>query len=117
LAAEPSSFSFRHALTRDAVLAELLPAERARKAARLLALVETVQPELDGEWRELAAELAQIAGDQLKAAGLLLGSGKALLAKGALATAETALLRAQALVPMNAHADLQADIEEVLLQV
>src|SRR5207302_9644541 len=110
----PSSFGFRHALTRDAVLSQLLPAERARYAARLLALVEA---DLEEERSELAAELAHIAGDGEKAARLLLRSGQTLLAKGALATAETALLRAQALLPVNAHADLQGEIEHVLLRV
>ena len=60
--AEPSAFVFRHALTREAVLAELLPAERARQAARLLDLVEASQSLREDDWCELAADLALTAG-------------------------------------------------------
>ena len=58
-AADPGhSFRFRHALTRDAILAELLPPERATLAARGLRAVEAAHPGIPGEWCELAAELA-----------------------------------------------------------
>lgn len=61
-AAEPT-FRFRHALSRDAVLDELLPPEVAILSRRALAAVEAAHPELDDAWRELAAELAEAAGE------------------------------------------------------
>jgi DNA-binding CsgD family transcriptional regulator len=115
LVAEFSGFRFRHALTRAAVLEELLPAERARQAARLLALVETAHPQLDGGWCELAAELADTAGDRARAATLLLDSGRKSLAHGALTTAEVTLERARALAPVDA--ELRTQIDEALLHV
>jgi DNA-binding CsgD family transcriptional regulator/tetratricopeptide (TPR) repeat protein len=113
LRAEPGGLRFRHALTHAAVLQELLPVERARHAARLLELVETAQPDLQGEWGGLAAALAETAGDRRTAARLLLRSGRTALAQGALATAEATLRQARGLAPP----ELGADIDEALLQV
>lgn len=90
----PGSFRFRHALTREAILGQLVPAERAFLAGRALSAVERAHPELEGEWCELAAQLADQAGDRARAAALLLQAGRRSLARGALATAETALERA-----------------------
>lgn len=61
--ADEDGVRFRHALTRDAVLASLLPPERAALAGRALEAVRQVHPGLPGGWCELAAELAQCAGD------------------------------------------------------
>ncbi len=52
------AFRFRHALTRDAVVAELLPPEHAALAGRALETIEAAHPQLPGAWCELAAELA-----------------------------------------------------------
>jgi DNA-binding CsgD family transcriptional regulator/tetratricopeptide (TPR) repeat protein len=98
LTAEADGFRFRHALTRDAVLGDLVPPERARLAGRALAVVEQAHPGLPGAWCELAAELAEAAGDRLRAAGLLLDVGRRARAAGALATAEATLQRASGLV-------------------
>ena len=46
---EGAGFRFRHALTRDAVVAASLPAEQARLAARALDALTAADPELDGE--------------------------------------------------------------------
>ncbi len=116
LAADFSGFRFRHTLTQAAVLEELLPAQRMRQAAHLLALVETAHPPLDAEWCELAAELADAAGNRTKAATLLLDSGRKAFAQGALATAEATLERARVLAPA-VDAELQAQIDETLLHV
>jgi DNA-binding CsgD family transcriptional regulator/tetratricopeptide (TPR) repeat protein len=99
LTAEADGFRFRHALTRDAVLGDLLPPERASLAGRALAAVEQAHPELPGAWCELAAELAEAAGDRRRAAGLLLEAGRRAMAAGALTTAEATLRRARQLVP------------------
>ncbi|HVL83371.1 MAG TPA: AAA family ATPase [Pseudonocardia sp.] len=85
-------FSFRHALTRDAVLAGLLPPTRialARRAARAV----------DGEDDArvlLAADLWCAAGEPDVAARGLVAAGRRAVARGALVTAERLLERARA---------------------
>jgi DNA-binding CsgD family transcriptional regulator/tetratricopeptide (TPR) repeat protein len=86
--------SFRHALTREAIAQRLLPQRRQALAGAALKAVEAIHPQLDGTWRDLAADLALQAGDDQRAAGLLLASGRAALERGALATAVDALRRA-----------------------
>lgn len=112
---ERSRFRFRHALTRDAILAELLPPERARLSRRALDALRAAHPHLPGEWCELGAELARATGDRRQAAALLLEAGRRALAQGALTTAEGTLDRA-------ARLDLDdplllAEIEETLVEV
>ena len=97
LAAEAEGFRFRHALTRDAVLRDLLPPERTAIAGRALGAVEQAHPGLPGAWCELAADLAEAAGNEPRAAGLLLEAGRRALAEGALATADATLERARRL--------------------
>jgi hypothetical protein len=97
LTAEGDGFRFRHALTRDAVLGDLLPPERAAIAGRALAAVEQAHPGLPGAWCELAADLAEEAGNGARVAGLLLEAGRRALAAGALATADATLERARRL--------------------
>jgi DNA-binding CsgD family transcriptional regulator/tetratricopeptide (TPR) repeat protein len=98
LTAETDGFGFRHALTRDAVLRDLVPPERVALAARALDAVQQAHPGLPGAWCELAAELAEAAGDRPRAAELLLEAGRRAMTIGALATAETTLERARRLV-------------------
>lgn len=97
LTAEADGFRFRHALTREAVLGDLLPPERTAIAGRALAAVEQAHPGLPGAWCELAADLAEAAGNGPRAAGLLLEAGRRALAAGALATADATLERARRL--------------------
>ena len=120
LAAEPAEgghFGFRHTLTRDAVLRDLLPPERVEVFARALNAVEEAHPELPGAWCELAVELAQSAGFWERAAHLLLLSGRRALDQGALATAEAALERARALAVADADATLAVDLDQTLAEV
>jgi DNA-binding CsgD family transcriptional regulator len=98
IAAGRESFRFRHALTHEAVLAGLLPPERALLAGRALAAVEAAHPGLPGAWCTLAADLAGLAGDAARAGALLLEAGQRDLAVGALASAEQALTRARAVI-------------------
>lgn len=115
-AADPGPrFRFRHALTRDAILAELLPPERATLAARGLRAVETAHPGLPGEWCELAAELAEQAGEPARAAGLHLESGRRSFGRGALASSEANLERARRLAGDNRQ--LAVEIDEALCAV
>ena len=107
-------FRFRHALSRDAVLAELLPSERASLSRRALDAIEARAP-LDPEQCELAAELARAAGDRRRAAALLGEVARDAAARGALASAEATLERALVWAPAGDPA--LADIEECLLDV
>ena len=93
--ADRAGFRFRHALTHEAVLAGLLPPERALLAGRALAAIEAAHPGLPGTWCTLAAELADGAGDAERSAVLLLEAGRRDLAVGALASAEHTLARAR----------------------
>lgn len=108
-------FVFRHALTREAVLAALLPPERRQLASRAWPVVERANPGLPGPTCELAAELAEAAGDRTAAAERLLESARRALAAGALATAEATALRAQRLARDDPA--VAADVDEVLVHV
>jgi hypothetical protein len=89
IAAEDRS-RWRHALTRDAVLAETMPAERAewarRAADRLLARGD----------RAAAAELLAVAGERRRLAGTLLVMARHDAGRGALRSAAALLDRADA---------------------
>jgi len=112
------TFGFRHALSRDAVLRSLFPPEREALCRRALDAVEDAYPSLDGEWGELAAELAAGAGDAARAATLLATVAEDALRQGALATAEAILERARHLVAGEGAASSErADVEELLLEV
>lgn len=87
-------FLFRHALTRAAILADLVAPERAELATRALEAVEGAHPGLPGAWCELAAELADQAGRPERAAALFLEAGRRALGQGALVSAEAFLDRA-----------------------
>jgi DNA-binding CsgD family transcriptional regulator len=108
-------FLFRHALTRDAVLADLLPPERTALAARALEAIETDHPGVPGAWCELAAQLAELAGNREQAARLLLEVGRRALAGSALVSAEIALDRALTLARFDDVAAVE--IEESLTEV
>ena len=113
IAAEQESFRFRHALTHEAVLAGLLPPERALLASQALAAVEAAHPGLPDAWCTLAADLAGRAGDAARAGALLLEAGRRDLAVGALASAEHTLTRARAAVDPA----LRTSVDEALTEV
>jgi DNA-binding CsgD family transcriptional regulator len=114
--ADGAGFRFRHALTHEAVLAGLLPPERALLAGRALAAEEAAHPGLPGTSCMLAAELAEAAGDTARAAALLLEAGRRDLAVGALASAEHTLTRARALISQD-DAALGTGVDEALTEV
>ena len=111
--AERESFRFRHALTHEAVLAGLLPPERALLAGRALAAVEAAHPGLPGTWCTLAADLAGQAGDAARAGVLLLEAGRRDLAVGALASAEHTLTRARAMIDPAQRTSVDEALTEV----
>ncbi|HVX18115.1 MAG TPA: AAA family ATPase [Acidimicrobiales bacterium] len=98
---DPRSFQFRHALTRDALLAQLLPLERSALAGQVLAALERHDPELAGDAIEVAASLAEEIGERDRAAHLLLVGARRASARGALSSAEPKVDRAWRLASRN----------------
>ncbi|MGQ0719733.1 MAG: ATP-binding protein [Pseudonocardiales bacterium] len=111
---EPDGFRFRHALTRDAVLAELLPPERARLAATAADALEAADPKLPDIRCELAAELREQAGQGDRAAYLLHISAHRAMTRGALTTAEDTLQKARELAGDEQQIALDESLVEVL---
>lgn len=109
------SFRFRHALSREAVVASLFPPELGRLSLRALEAVQSAHPSLEDRWGELAAELAVGAGDRRRAAALFLEIGRRALEQGALASAEAALSRARNY--MSPDDPTSGEVEECLLEV
>jgi DNA-binding CsgD family transcriptional regulator/tetratricopeptide (TPR) repeat protein len=113
-------FTFRHALTRDAVVSDLLPTERCRLASQALEAVEHAHPGLPGDWCDVAARLAGAAGDQHRFARLMLDSARRALSDGALAAAEATVERARdALAGLADEQAMQVmdDLDQVQLEV
>src|SRR5690606_35870489 len=114
IAVDGDRFVFRHALSREAVLAHLLPFERRWFASRALPAVELAHPGLPGSTCELAADLAEAAGEPVAAAALLVESARRALHNGALATAESTARRARTLAYRLDEA-VSMDADEVLV--
>lgn len=111
------AFLFRHALTREAILAELLPPERHDLATRAWPAHERANPGLPGATLEMAAQLAEAAGQPAVAARHLVESARRAAANGALTTAENTARRARELAAGDAAVRLDADqqLVEVLV--
>jgi DNA-binding CsgD family transcriptional regulator len=115
---DAAAFRFRHSLTRQAIVSDLLPPELATRSARAAAAVETAHPDLPGAWCELAAELRCAAGQPLDAAQLLLAAGRRALRQGAATSAIAALQDARRLLADAAAEDrarLDVDVDEALV--
>lgn len=111
---EGTGFRFRHALTREAVVSEVLPPERRELSSRAWPAVERAHPGLPGPWCELAAELAEASGHAGEAAARLVESASRALGAGALLSAEATARRARRLAGTDRH--VADDAEEVLVQ-
>ncbi len=114
---DAGAFRFRHALTRHAVLGELLPVERKDLAARLLSALEGTNADLSGDAGQNAVELAHAAGDDVRAARLLQAAAAEARSRGALSTAEAFLRRARSAVAVTDECGREIDQEltEVLV--
>ncbi|WP_412543852.1 AAA family ATPase [Longispora sp. K20-0274] len=110
----PDCYEFRHALTVEALLSSIGPAERAAIARRAADALEAAHPGQPGDWCQRLAVLRQSAGDPVAAGLLLVRSGRAALASGAVASAVDLLERAQGLAPEMAP-EQRADVLEALL--
>lgn len=107
--AAPAGLRWRHALTRDAVLAELVPPERTVLARRAgAALRSGGGAGLTGEQLVLAAGLAVQAGEDAEGARLLLRVAREAVDAGGLRSAEDALARAVELA--GSRPDLRAEL-------
>ncbi len=84
-------FVFRHSLTRDAIVSDLLPPDLASRSAASAAAIEDSHPGLPGLWCDRTAELHKAAGHPRRAARLLLESGRRALSQGALSSATQTL--------------------------
>ncbi len=93
LIVEDGRLCWRHALTRDAVLATLLPPERAALAARA---AHALDGRGEPEDRAAAAGLYVEAGDRRRGAEILVGLARSDVRRGALRTAAMLLERAAA---------------------
>lgn len=95
---QPDRFVFRHALTREAVLAGLLSPERSRLAG-LLAEALALRTARDGSARAAEAhlqlaELFEVAGDDSRAVVQWLATARDAIGRGALVSAGEAITRA-----------------------
>ncbi len=101
-------FRFRHSLTWNAIVSNLLPPDLARRSANAAEAIEAVHPGLPGPWCELAAELHETADEPVQTATLLLEAGRRALRRGALTSAGTSLRRASTMIDQAWAADPQA---------
>ncbi|MFF7240210.1 AAA family ATPase [Streptomyces collinus] len=90
-------YAFRHALTAEALLAGLPPAERAVIARRAAEAILAADPAVADDRCQLVARLRQLGGDEAGAALLYAEAGRRALAGGASATAVQLLERASGL--------------------
>ncbi|HTF52698.1 MAG TPA: BREX system ATP-binding domain-containing protein [Pseudonocardia sp.] len=106
-------FRFRHALTRDAVLADLPPGDRSARARRVLDRLETADSNLLSESPEVLADLAETAMRHDVAVAHLLEVGRRALRQGALTSAESAQRRA---LELSRGTELELEAAEALVE-
>ena len=114
LEVDGASFRFRHDLSRDAVLADVVPGERAALARAALTALRATRPNLGGDDAEQAARLAVEAGEPAAAADLLTDAARRALRDGSLASAEALANRAKAVA---ADAATAHGIDVLLLEI
>ena len=95
--AAPHRYAFRHALTAEAVLASMPPAERAAIARQAANALQRADPELSDDRCQLVAGLLVTAGDPTDAALLFAEAGRRALTDGMSASAVLLLQRAHEL--------------------
>jgi hypothetical protein len=112
------TLKFRHSLTLRAVLATLLPPDRAYRSARAARAIEDAYPDLPGAYCERAARLHAAAGSHARAATLMQEVGNRALRQGALRTAAASLETARQLASEDTDADpdLTSGIDLLLFQ-
>ncbi len=115
---ETGVFRFRHSLTRDAILCDLLPPDLAARATAAAAVIGQAHPDLPGSWCELAAELLVTAGRPVEAARMLLTVGCRAVAQGAVGSARVTLCDARALLAESPWPDpmLRLEVDEAMAE-
>ncbi|MGD0605108.1 MAG: AAA family ATPase [Streptosporangiaceae bacterium] len=108
-------FAFRHALTRDVILAGLAVPERCRLSQAAAKALASVAGDHDDGQVLMTARLLADGGEPLRAAQLLLTAGRRALAAGSLASAELFLREAAAAT--GSSEDLRAEVECQLAHV
>jgi DNA-binding CsgD family transcriptional regulator len=111
----PDWYNFRHALTAEALLSSLVPAQRVAIARLAATELAAKRPDLPGEWCQLVARLRLVAGDTIGAGELFAEAGRRALAEGATASAITLLDRAYELLADDGSGDAGADVSESLV--
>jgi DNA-binding CsgD family transcriptional regulator len=111
-------FRFRHSLTRDAIVSNLLPPELTARSAAAAEAIGEAHPGFPGVWCELAAELHAVAGQPADAARLLLTAGRRALRQGAISSAIAVLEDARKLLTDAPRPvpDVDVEIDEVLTE-
>jgi DNA-binding CsgD family transcriptional regulator len=105
LAVQDGAFRFRHALTREAMAADVLPPTRMALAAAALDALEEDRAGFGAGSRDTAADLAVQAGQAVRAGLLLTETGFESLDRGALATAVLTFRQAVSLLGASAARD------------
>ncbi|MCG6499510.1 AAA family ATPase [Kitasatospora sp. A2-31] len=109
------TYVFRHALTAEALLAGLLPGERAALARRAAETLEAGDTDLSCELRELAADLRRQAGDDHEAGLHLAAAGRQAIGEGLADKAAALLERSVELLDPHRDRSAWADAVESLL--
>jgi DNA-binding CsgD family transcriptional regulator len=113
---DPDWYAFRHALIADALLASMVPAERARLAGHVADQIEARNPRLPGPWCQVVAELRRTSGQTAEAARMYAEAGQRALTAGAPACAVTLLEQALSLADDEAPPAARTDRVVLLVQ-
>ncbi len=108
-------YVFRFPLMAQALLTDLVPAERADYADRTLRALHDLHPGLPGGWCAQAAALQQLAGNTAEAARLRCEAARRATAGGSTVHAVELLTRAHGLLGHGDAADVRAQVLEQLL--
>ncbi|HJP75784.1 MAG TPA: AAA family ATPase [Pseudonocardiaceae bacterium] len=111
----PDWYSFQHPLIADALLSRLSPAERVLYSRRAAETVESMYPDLPGEWCQVVATLRLAAGEPVVAAQRFAEAGRRALAGSAAGSAITLLEKAESLLAKHGDECARAEVLEILL--
>jgi len=111
----PDWYTFQHPLIAEALLVRLTPAERAVFSRRAADSIESIHPELPGEWCQVTATLWLAAGEPVKAARLFAEAGRRALTSSAAGSAITLLDKAETLLAAHGDEGGRAEVLETLL--
>jgi DNA-binding CsgD family transcriptional regulator len=109
-------YTFRHALTADALLLSLLPTQRAAIARRVADALIAMDPKLPGDSCQLVARLRLASGQTHEAGELFAEAGRRALADGATASAISLLDRAHELLDADARVNVLESLVDALAE-